>query len=243
MASAPGRSHAPFLSIPPSRPTRGPPPHARGQVPGTRRPSWSLISLVGVNRGVLGGGAPRAELPTRRGCLLSPLKSHCAEIGAFPVAAASPPPQPGTPSTPRHGGCQAPGWSRPAQGPGRGAAASVGLRGAVVHSERLSSAQGLWPRCVGTGGGPTSLPVGWGSPSLGPGFAASCRRAGHRPPALMQARGAPTSGHVGPDGERGRSLARGAAGGGWRPLGRCVPICPGSAPCGRSPRVALPSPV
>lgn len=105
MASAPGRSRAPFLSIPPSRPTRGPPPHARGQVPGTRRPSWSLISLVGVNRGVPGGGvpgggAPRAELPTRRGCLLSPLKSHCAEIGAFPVAAASPPPQPWHPQHP-----------------------------------------------------------------------------------------------------------------------------------------------
>lgn len=105
MASAPGRSHAPFLSIPPSRPTRGPPPHARGQVPGTRRPSWSLISLVGVNRGAPGGGAPRggaprAELPTRRGCLLSPLKSHCAEIGAFPVAAASPPPQPWHPQHP-----------------------------------------------------------------------------------------------------------------------------------------------
>lgn len=102
MASAPGRSHAPFLSIPPSRPTRGPPPHARGQVPGTRRPSWSLISLVGVNRGVPGGGAPRAELPTRRGCLLSPLKSHCAEIGAFPVAAASPPPAALAPPAP-HG--------------------------------------------------------------------------------------------------------------------------------------------
>lgn len=207
----------------------------------SHQPCWREQRVLGG--GAPGGGAPRAELPTRRGCLLSPLKSHCAEIGAFPVAAASPPPQPGTPSTPRHGGCQAPGWSRPAQGPGRGAAASVGLRGAVVHSERLSSAQGLWPRCVGTGGGPTSLPVGWGSPSLGPDFTASCRRAGHRPPAPMQARGAPTSGHVGPDGERGRSLARGAAGGGWRPLGRCVPICPGSAPCGRSPRVALPSPV
>lgn len=243
MASAPGRSHAPFLSIPPSRPTRGPPPHARGQVPGTRRPSRSLISLVGVNRGVPGGGAPRAELPTRRGYLLSPLKSHCAEIGAFPVAAASPPPQPWHPQHPT--ARRLPGSRVVPPGPGprarSGCQCGVTRCGRALRTPFIST--GPLASLCGHRRGPHEPACRMGVAFLGPRLHGKLSPG--RPPSSRPHAGSwgPHQWPRRPRRERGRSLARGAAGGGWRPLGRCVPICPGSAPCGRSPRVALPSPV